>query len=103
MYDDEYGDEMEYDEEMPGDNGDIVSDEDEEIEGMEGLPGNVGVDVEVVLNPNDDEGSDEDDDDDDSDEMEETREIGIMHEIGRDDGDENFSGAGDEDEEWQSE
>ncbi|KAI9777319.1 MAG: hypothetical protein M1839_008927 [Geoglossum umbratile] len=102
MYDDEYGDEMDYDEEMPGDNGDLVSDEDEEIEGMEGLPGNVGVDVEVVINANDDEGSDEDDDDD-SDEMDEGEEIEVIDEIDGDDGDENFSGAGDEDEEWQSE
>ena len=101
MYVDEYADEMEYGEEMPGDSGDVVS-EDEEIDGMEGLPGSVGVDVEVVINPNDDEGSDEDDDDD-SDEMDEGEEIEAIDEIDGDDGDGNFSGAGDEDEEWQSE
>jgi E3 ubiquitin-protein ligase HUWE1 len=101
MYDDEYGDEMDYDEELPGDNGDVLSDEDEEIEGMEGLPGSVGVDVEVVINP-DDEGTDEDDDDD-SDEMDDGEEIEVIDEIDGDDGDENFSGGGDEDEEWQSE
>ncbi|KAH0544802.1 hypothetical protein FGG08_001031 [Glutinoglossum americanum] len=101
MYDDEYGDEMDYDEEMPGDNGDIVSDEDEEIDVMEGLPSTVGVDVEVVINPEEDDGTDEDDSDD-SDEMDEGEEIEVIDEIDGDDGDENFDGAGDEDEEWQS-
>ncbi len=56
---------MEYEEEVP-DEEDGISDEDEEIDGMgpiEGLPGEHGVDVEVIMEDDDD---DEDDDDEES-------------------------------------
>jgi E3 ubiquitin-protein ligase HUWE1 len=64
---------MDYEEDGPEDDEDNISDEDEEIEGMgpiEGLSGDHGVDVEVILDDDDDE-DDEDGssgDDDDSDE-----------------------------------
>lgn len=63
MYDDEYEEEMDYDEDMPEDDGEVVSDdEDEEGVGpIEGLPGDSGMDIEVVID-------DEDDDDDEGDE-----------------------------------
>lgn len=69
MYDEEYGDEMEYEEEVSVDGEENVSDEDEEVEGMEdmghieGLPGDLGV-VEVTMDDEDDE-DDEDMDEDD--------------------------------------
>ncbi|KAI9875937.1 MAG: hypothetical protein M1830_007716 [Pleopsidium flavum] len=107
MYNDEYGDEMEYEEDLPGDNGDVVSEEDEDIEGtghIEGLPGDVGMDVEVVIDGDeDDDPSDEDDEDDedDSEDMEDGNEIEIIDEINGDA--ENGSLAEGEDDEWQSE
>ena len=105
MYDEEYDDGMEYEEEIERDGDEVVSDEDEEIEGaghLEGLPGDVGMDVEVVLDGEDDEGSDEDpDDSEDMDEMDDGGEIEeIIDEING--GDENGSLA-DGDEEWQDE
>jgi E3 ubiquitin-protein ligase HUWE1 len=84
MYDDEevYGDEMEYDEELsPGEAGDVVSEE-EEIEGvgpMEGLSGDVGMDLEVVL---DDEDHDDEDDEDDEDDDEEDSDLSDLPEGG---------------------
>jgi E3 ubiquitin-protein ligase HUWE1 len=68
MYDDEYPDEMDYEEEMAEDDGEVISDEEDEIEGVgpiEGLPGDNGMDIEVVI---DDEDDDDDDDEDDEDE-----------------------------------
>ncbi|KAI9847392.1 MAG: hypothetical protein M1837_002581 [Sclerophora amabilis] len=99
MYDDGYGDEMEYDEEMHDDDNDVVSDEDEELGHVEGLSGDVGLDVEVVLN-GPDEGRGSDSDSEDTDEMDEDDEIEVVDEINGDD--ENASLAGDADE-WQSE
>ncbi|KAE8349729.1 ubiquitin-protein ligase [Aspergillus coremiiformis] len=69
MYDDEYGDEMDYEEDLPEDDGEVVSDEEDEIEGVgpiEGLPGDSGMDIEVVIDDDDDD-DDEEDDDDESD------------------------------------
>jgi len=105
MYDDEYGEEMDYEEELPGDSGDVVSDEDEELDGaghMEGLPGDVGMDVEVVIDEDDDDGpTDEDDEDgDDSEDMEDGDEIEIIDDIEDDEGDQSLP-EGEEDE-WQS-
>ena len=104
MYDDEYDDGMEYEEEIERDGDEVISDEDEEIDGaghLEGLPGDVGMDVEVVLDGEDDEGSDEDpDDSEDMDEMDDGGEIEIIDEINGDD--ENGSLA-DGEEEWQDE
>ncbi|KAK2731309.1 hypothetical protein FQN55_004780 [Onygenales sp. PD_40] len=75
MYDDEYDDEMDYEEDMPENDGEVVSDEDEEdIDGrgpIEGLPGDSGMDIEVLIEGDeDDEDDDEDDDDDETDEDE---------------------------------
>ncbi|ORY64156.1 uncharacterized protein BCR38DRAFT_208474 [Pseudomassariella vexata] len=66
MYDEEYGDdEMEY-EEGSFDGEENVSDEDEDVEGMdqiEGLPGDLGV-VEVTMEEEDDMDEDDDDEED---------------------------------------
>ncbi|KAL5046852.1 hypothetical protein BDW71DRAFT_207011 [Aspergillus fruticulosus] len=70
MYDDEYPEEMDYEEEMAEDDGEVVSDEEDEIEGVgpiEGLPGDDGMDIEVVIDDEDDDDDDEDDDEDDED------------------------------------
>ena len=104
MYDDEYDDGMEYDEEMERDGDEVVSDEDEDIDGaghVEGLPGDVGMDVEVVIDEEDDDEDDasEDDDPDDSEDMDEEEEIEIIDEIT---GDGNESMVED-DEGWQDE
>lgn len=80
MYEGEYDDEeIHYGDEMAEDDEDDVSEEDEEIEGMgpiEGLPGDV--DVEVIMDEDDDDDEDDDeeddsdsDDDEDSDDMDE--------------------------------
>lgn len=68
MYEGEYDEEMEYEEEM-GDAEDNISDEDEEIEGMgpmEGLSGDHGVEVEVIMEDDDDDDEDDDDEDEES-------------------------------------
>ena len=106
MYDG-YDDGMEYEEEMEQRDGDeVVSDEDEEIEGtgpMEGLAEDVDMDVEVVIDngegDEEDEESDEDDPDD-SEDMDDVDDIEVIDEITGDD--ENASLAGGEDE-WQDE
>ncbi|KAF7160404.1 hypothetical protein CNMCM5623_005959 [Aspergillus felis] len=98
MYDDEYGDEMDYDEDMPEDDGEVVSDEEDEIEGVgpiEGLPGDSGMDIEVVLDDEDDEDDEEDDESDmDDDEI-------LAGEITGDHDNDSLE-EGDEDE-WESE
>ncbi|OKL60102.1 hypothetical protein UA08_04763, partial [Talaromyces atroroseus] len=107
MYDDEYGDEMDYDEDLPEDDGEVVSDEDEELDGpgpIEGLPGDTGMDIEVLLDEDEGDESDEDDEDDedDSDMDEDDDDDEIM--AGEITGDrDNDSLAGDEDDEWESE
>lgn len=114
MYDDGYEDEMDYEEEPMPEHGDVVSDE-EDIEGMgnvEGMPGDVDMDVEIVMNGDEDDededvDDDEDGDEDDDDEGDEDEEFADhMDEITGDD--ENASlgegdGAGDweEDEEFE--
>lgn len=70
MYDDEYDDEMEYDEDMPENDGEVVSDEDEDIDGrgpIEGLPGDTGMDIEVLIGSGESDSEDEDDEDDEDD------------------------------------
>lgn len=108
MYDDEYEEGMEYEEEMERDGDEVVSDEDEEIEGvgpMEGMPGDASMNVEVVINGEEDEidvDSDEDDDDQDSEEdLDEEEEVEVIDEITGDD--ENDSLAGVDEEAWQDE
>jgi len=77
MYDEDgYDDEMDgYDEGPIEDDEDNISDEDEDLEGMgeiEGLDGDHGMDVEVIMDDDEDdeENSSSDDDDDDEDEDE---------------------------------
>ncbi|KAG9234891.1 hypothetical protein BJ875DRAFT_483741 [Amylocarpus encephaloides] len=103
MYEGEYDEEIDYEEE-PGDAEDGISDEDEEIEGMgsiEGLSGDHGVDVEVIMDEDGDEDVDEessgDDDDDEHDSEDDDNHVEIIEEI--EDGQE--IGAGDMDE-WES-
>jgi E3 ubiquitin-protein ligase HUWE1 len=88
MYDDPYADDMEYDEADIGDD-DVVSDEDDEIlemdiDGMgpiEGLPGDVDVEIELdgdegMDSEDDDEDEDDDDEEEDDDDMDDDDEDG---------------------------
>lgn len=77
MYEGEYDDGMEYEEEMEQDDEENVSDEDDDEDGMgpiEGLSGDHGVDVEVIMEDEDED--DDDDDDDDSEDDDEDDEHG---------------------------
>lgn len=59
---------MEYEEEMDRDGDEVISDEDEDLDEaghIEGLHGDVGMDVEVVMEGDEDDDEDDDDDDDD--------------------------------------
>ncbi|EXJ63936.1 E3 ubiquitin-protein ligase HUWE1 [Cladophialophora yegresii CBS 114405] len=125
MYDEEYEDEMEYDNGIVagGNDDEAVSDEEEEgdmgPEGeIEGLPGDVPMDIEFVVNEqgmdvDTDEEEEEDDDDSDEDEHDEEDEDGDDFEIGDDadageinGDDENHSlhdGHEDEEGEWEDE
>jgi len=77
MYDEGYDEEMDYEGEALGEHGDVVSDEDEDIEGaegmgpIEGMHGDVAMDVDIVVDDDeddmDDTDQDSDDDDDDQD------------------------------------
>ena len=107
MYDEEYDDGMDYEEEIERDGDEVVSDEEEEIEGIgpvEGLPGDGRMDVEVVID--DDEPSDDEDDRDDSEDMDDMEdemgeEVEVIDEITGDN--ENDSLADGDEEEWQDE
>ena len=110
MYDDDgYDDGMEYEEEIDRDGDEVVSDEEEEMNGpghVEGLSGDVGMDVEVVIDGDDEEPSDDDDDDDpdDSDDMDDDdddEDVEVIDEITGEDG--NGSLEGGNEEEWQDE
>lgn len=93
MYDDEYGDELDYGDEDVSDDGEGVSDEDEELGEMgeiEGLRGEPGV-VEVIMDEDDDMDEDEDemseDDEMDSDDMEDMEDhLDVVEEIVDEDG-----------------
>lgn len=76
MYDEEYDEEevMDYEDGPMPDHDEVISDEDEDIDGMgevESVPGDVEFEMDVVMNPDDDELTDsessEDDEDDDGD------------------------------------
>jgi E3 ubiquitin-protein ligase HUWE1 len=105
IYDDQYADDMEYEEEM-GQDDDVISEEDEEMDDMrtmEGLSGEIPMDVEVVIGDDgeddlseDEDGSDEDDSEDHDDD-----DIEDMEEVIRDD--ENASLGGGEEDDWASE
>ncbi|KAE8340946.1 hypothetical protein BDV24DRAFT_151607 [Aspergillus arachidicola] len=103
MYDDEYEDEMDYEEDLPEDDGEVVSDEEDEIEGVgpiEGLPGDSGMDIEVVIDDDEDDDDEDDDDDDEDDSDMEDDEI-LAGEITGDQDNESLE-EGDDDE-WESE
>ncbi|KIW06428.1 hypothetical protein, variant [Verruconis gallopava] len=107
MYADEYGDEMEYEEEMPHDHDEVVSDEEAELADMgpiEGLPGDVPVGMEIVGMEVEDEDDSEDSSEDTDDEDEEDDED-VEDEM--DDGDEEMDMEEDEsieadDDDWES-
>ena len=107
MYDDEFDEGMEYEDEMEHiehDIDEVISDDDEEVEGhgpLEGIPGDEPMDVEVVLDGDDDEPSEDDDDQEDSGGTEEDEEVEVVDEINGDN--ENDSLAIGEEEEWQDE
>ena len=107
MYDDEYDDGMDYDEGMERDEDEVISDEDEDLGEaghMEGLPGDAGMDVEVVIDGDDEDPSDDEDDedqDDSEDDMDDGDEIEVIDEINGDS--ENASLAEGEDDGWQDE
>jgi len=76
MYDDGYDDEeMDYEEEQMHDHGDVVSDEDEDDEAgemggmgdIEGVPGDIEIEVDMMDEDDDDDSDPDDDDDEDSD------------------------------------
>ncbi|KAF6240754.1 hypothetical protein HO173_001427 [Letharia columbiana] len=103
MYDDEYEEGLEYEEGMERDD-EVISDEDEDLGEagpIEGLHGDPGMDVEVVIDAEDDEPSDDDEDQDDSEDMDEDNEMEVIDEITGDS--ENASLAEGEDEDWQDE
>ena len=106
MYDDEYDEGIEYEEGMERDGDEVISDEDEELGEaghLEGIPGDAGMDVEVVIDGDDDEPSDDEDDEDqdDSEDMDDDNEIEVIDEINGDS--ENASLAEGEDDGWQDE
>lgn len=101
MYDEEYEEGMEYEDGMERDD-EVISDEDEDLGEagpIEGLHGDAGMDVEVVIDAEDDERSDDDEDQDDSEDMDEDNDIEVIDEITGDS--ENASLAEGEEESWQ--
>ena len=109
MYDEEYDEGMDYEEEMEPDNDEVVSDEEEDIDGagpIEGLPGDSAMDVEVVVDDDEDEeeetSTEEDEDDDgDSDDMDVDEESEVIDEVTGDD--ENASLDDGDDDGWHDE
>ncbi|KAJ5949254.1 hypothetical protein N7454_000838 [Penicillium verhagenii] len=98
MYEDEYDEEMYDDEDMIEDDGEVVSDEDEEdVEGRGPIEGLSGDAVEVIIDDDDDD--DDDDEDDDHSDMDD--DDMFVDEITGDHDNESL-GEGQEDE-WESE
>ncbi|KAI4119480.1 MAG: hypothetical protein LQ345_000634 [Seirophora villosa] len=107
MYEDEYDDGVEYEEDMERDADEVISDEELDIEGpgpMEGLPGDGGMNLELVIDSHHVGQSDEDDDDEDGSDgmhdMDEDDALEAMEEIT---GDDNDSLADGDEGEWQDE
>lgn len=108
MYDDEYDEGLEYDEEIGRDGGEVISDEEEELEGaghIEGMPADTAMDVEVVIDedegePSGEEVDDDDDGQDDSEDMDDDEALEAIDEIT---GEGNNSMDDAEEEEWQDE
>ena len=99
MYDDDEdeGEAMEYEEDIERDPDDVISDEEEDVGGMghmEGLHGDTGMDVEVVINGEDDDDNEDDDDEeedddedpeDSEDDLDEDGDVEVIDEIEGDD------------------
>ncbi|KDB27164.1 hypothetical protein H109_01035 [Trichophyton interdigitale MR816] len=113
MYDDEYDEEMEYEEDMPEHDGEVVSDEDEEEMDergpIEGLPGDTPMDIEVLIDGDseDDDDVDDDDEDDEDDDEDEDEDDGDEHlderiVAGEITGDNDNNSLQDGEDEWES-
>ena len=103
MYDDEYDDEgMEYADGMERDGNEVISDEEEieEVGHIEGMPGDTGMNVEVLIQGDDDRSDDDEEDQDDSDEMDEDDEVEVIDEIN---GDSENDSLAEGEEAWQDE
>ncbi|KAM5504407.1 E3 ubiquitin-protein ligase tom1 [Microsporum canis] len=118
MYDDEFDEEMEYEEEMPENDGEVVSDEDEEEMDergpIEGIPGDTPMDIEVLIDgdsededdEDEDDEDDEDDDDEDEDDDDDDEMSGHLDErivAGEITGDNDNNSLQDGEDEWESE
>lgn len=104
MYEDEYDERMDYEDGMERDDDEVISDEDEDLGEagpMEGLPGDTGMDVEVVIDEEDGDSEEDDEDQDDSEDMDDDHEIEVIDEITGDS--ENASLAGGDEDGWQDE
>ena len=108
MYDDEEEEAVEYEDEMDvRDHDQVISDEEEEIGEvghMEGLHGDAGMDVEVVIGDEEDDDEDDDDEDEDpddseDDDMDDNGDVEVIDEINGDD--EGASLAEGEDADWE--
>ena len=100
---DEY-DEMDYEEEVMPEHGDVVSDDEEGAGGMgdiEGMPGDVNMDLEIVMNGEGDEDDMDEDDDDDEDDEEDMEDEEFPEHIDEINGDENASLADGDEGEWE--
>ncbi|KAF1989029.1 hypothetical protein K402DRAFT_12894 [Aulographum hederae CBS 113979] len=101
MYDDGYGEEIEYDDEMEPDNDEVMSEEDEDMGHVEGLPGDVNVEIVVDADGDeivsDDEDDDDDDDDDEDMDEDDDDDHDLMDEVTAEDEDNSLPGADDED------
>ncbi|KAL8908110.1 MAG: hypothetical protein Q9207_001002 [Kuettlingeria erythrocarpa] len=107
MYEDEYDDGMEYEEDVERDADEVISDEEEEVGGaspIEGLPGDVGMDVEVVIDGDDDTQSEDDDEDAGGSEgMDEITDDDALEALDEITGDDNDSLADGDEADWQDE
>ena len=112
MFEDGYDDEMDFEEEPIRDHDEVVSDEDEEgMEGMgemgeiEGVPGDVDVEVDMILDHEDDvmdsESNSEDDEDEDEDEDDNDDFGNGMEEITGDDENASDPGVGMGEDDWE--
>ena len=109
MYDEDGddGDPMEYENEMERDPDEVISDEDEDVREMghmEGLHGDAGMDVEVVIDEDEDEDDEEEEDDDEDpddseDELDDDGDVEVIDEITGDD--ENASLVEGDDVDWE--
>jgi E3 ubiquitin-protein ligase HUWE1 len=104
LYDDGYDEhEMDYEEEVVAEHGDVVSDEDDDMGPIEGVPGDMALDVEMIMEDDEDEDEDDEDDDDDDDDEDllEEVEFGEGHdEIVGDEGDGSLA-DGDDPGDWE--